>query len=218
MTPNSSLLAVVDLGMLVLKIMAVAGGAAVGGFGSGLLVSGMAKATVHKTLPKPVLFLVRVVGAVVLGWIIYLLAFGSGGSGFGFGSGGSGTGTGGTQAASTNKQDKGSAQDQQGNKSQESPVIPPGPEVLRIDMLGGSNVQNERFYVVDGVREPKNLTELRQYLLQQKEEKGKTALKAIQISIYRNSVNKDHPAVSSLQNWARANDLEVTLAFPERER
>src|SRR5438270_12502161 len=87
-------LAMIDMGMNLLKILAIAGGAAVGALGSGLLLRLVAKLSLGRKVPRIPLRLVQVFGGATLGVAVYW-AFGPGGSGFGGdGSGFSGKGPG----------------------------------------------------------------------------------------------------------------------------
>jgi hypothetical protein len=90
-----------------------------------------------------------------------------------------------------------------------------GPEVMRIEMLGGQRVQEQRFYVSEGQTAPQTLAELRQAI--DDRQKRTPPLKGIEIVIYENSVARDHPAVRDLERWAREHDLAVTVSFPKRE-
>src|SRR6266403_820475 len=90
----SSVLAQFDLGMLFLKLLAVAGGGVLGGAGAGLVVKWMASFTFKKQAPRTVVLPARILGCIGAGLAVWLWAFGSGGSGLGFGSGGLGAGGG----------------------------------------------------------------------------------------------------------------------------
>src|SRR5215471_15222573 len=83
-----------DLGMLVLKGLAVAGGAAVGWLGSGLLLRLLVRLSLQRAVPQKMLLPVRALGAVALGLAVWVWVSSSGGGGpgrggwFGFGGGG----------------------------------------------------------------------------------------------------------------------------------
>jgi hypothetical protein len=200
-----------DLGILVLKYLAVAGGAAVGGFGCGGLLRLLARMTVRHPVPRPMKLTVQLLGAVACALLVWKLAFGPGGSGWGGGEGfGLGSGSGNGQAT-TSKAEPLFTPD---TKRTPEPIPQPSPaagEILRIEMLGGERVRQERFYLVEGDREPKTLAELRQTLKARQGDKAKPPLKGIEIVIYENSVAQNHPAVRDLERWARQNDLAVTL-------
>jgi hypothetical protein len=80
-------------------------------------------------------------------------------------------------------------------------------------MLGGSRVQQDRFYVIDEQLPPRTLAEIRQLLLARRNQEN-DPIKAIEIIIYEDSVAKDHPAVRELEQWASQNGLQVTISFP----
>jgi hypothetical protein len=94
-----------QIGWLVLKVLAVLGGAVGGGLGIGLGAQGLAKLLYGGKLPKPVVTIFRIVGGILCGWIVAIIVFwasgGGGGDGTGGGTGGgvgTGVGPGGGQA------------------------------------------------------------------------------------------------------------------------
>jgi hypothetical protein len=217
---SSPLVGEFNLGMLFLKLLAIAGGAVLGGAGAGFCAGRATKYTIRKQAPRTLVLGSRIAGALVAGLGVWLWAFGNGGSGLGFGSGGLGAGGKGyigyeRQPENENKQPD--------SKEGEKPTPPTGPEhpaVLssaRIEMLGGNRVQQDRFYVMDEQLPPRTLTELEQVLSARKSQE-KDPIKGIEIVIYEDSVDKDHPAVRDLQQWAQANGLQVTISFPRGNR
>ena len=80
-------------------------------------------------------------------------------------------------------------------------------------------VQQDRFYVVmDEQLPPQTLAELEQVLLVKKDKDRVDPIQGIEIVIYQDSVDKDHPAVRELQKWAQMNGLRVTISFPPGNR
>jgi hypothetical protein len=203
-----------DLGMLILKILAVAGGAAVGGVGGGLVVRLLARAWTRRPVPRPVVTLIRLLGAGGLGLAVWLWVFGSGGGGFGTG----GFGLGGTGEQGAGPAQKLSVDGTPGPAAEEKTEGPAaGADVLRVELLGGEQVQEQRFYRLEGDRQARTFLELRRAVEARRRQKEKSPLKGIEIVIYQNSVNQEHPAVKHLQQWARENELTPTLSFPKRE-
>jgi hypothetical protein len=206
------MLGMIDLGMQVLKLLAVAGGAAVGWLGSGVLFRLLARMSLGRQVPRPMMFVVRALGAVALGLAVWYWAFGTGGSGFGTGAGlgcAGGQGPGAEVEAPPEP------------RPLESPPLPAekagaGSDVLRVEMLGGARVQEQRFYVLEGERRPKTFAELREALQARQQDKSKGPLKGVEIVIYEDSVAQDHPAVRDLERWAKQHDLAVRLVFPPR--
>src|SRR6202158_11615 len=124
-----------ELGDWVLRILAVAGGAAVGGFGTGFLSQIVARLTVTRPLPRPAVNVLRVLGAIVLGSLVGMWVFRSGGGGFGFGGGGFGLGLGGARETGRS----GAGNDSESEKetkhaNQSDPTT--GPGVLAREGLG----------------------------------------------------------------------------------
>jgi hypothetical protein len=203
-------LAVIDVGMNLLKILAVAGGATVGGIGGGLLLRLIAKVSFGRKTPRVPLRIVQALGATGIGVFVYYWAFNSGGSGLGgdgatFGGKGQGTSLSTDLDADKTKQDAGKADLQE--------KAPAGAAVVRVEMLGGPRVKGDRFYMLDGEKEAKNLAELREAIRAQ-QQKDKVTIERIDIVIYEDSVAPDHPAVRDLEKWAKQNNLTVSIWKP----
>src|SRR5438105_2829660 len=200
-------LAIVDVGMNVLKLLAIAGGFMIGGLGSGLLFRGAAKLALARQIPRPMMVIVRLLGGVAAGLAVYVWAFGPGGSGWGsgpgLGSGGQGQNTLASNPSADRQTDTGQDKANQ-----------PGSDALRVIMLGGNRVPDQRFYLVEGDKEAKNLLDLQKAIQARQDDKDKPPLKSIEIVIYEDSVSQEHPAVRDLKRWATQNDLTVTLSEP----
>jgi hypothetical protein len=205
------MLGMIDIGMQALKFLAVAGGAAVGWVGCGALFRLVARLSVGRPVPRPMMLVVRSLGAVALGLAVWAWVFGTGGSGFGTGTG---LGLGGQGGQGTEVE----------APPEPRPLEPaPGPaekekagiSVLRIEMLGGARVREQRFYLLEGSTQPMTLDELRARL---REPKSGGVLKGIEIVIYEDSVAQDHPAVRDLERWAKQHDLTVRIVLSPREK
>ena len=205
-----------DLGMQILKGLAVAGGAAVGWLGSGLLLRLLVRLSLQRSVPRKLLLPVRVLGGLALGLAVWVWAFSSGGIGpglggwFGFGQQGSG--------ASRDKTEPGpnreaTAERDTASPQRSAPEAQPTAEqeALRIEILGGARVKDERFYLLEGEQEPRTLTGIRKAIQARRQEPNKPPLKGIVILIYGSSVARDHPAVKNLVSWAEENRLSVTF-------
>ncbi len=210
-------LGMLDLGLQILKLLAVVGGAAVGGVGSGWLLGVFAKVVVHRPVPPRASRVVKGLGAVALGWAVWLWVYGPGGSGWGLGGGLGGLGSGGESGANMSTTAASRKTPEASKKEAPSVERVAGGETLRVEMLGGTRVHEERFYRLEGETEPRTLRELHQAITERAQQKTRTPVKRLEIVIYANSVNKDHPAVRDLEKWARENDLTPILSFPRRE-
>jgi hypothetical protein len=190
---------------MALRVIAVAGGAVIGALVSSILFSLIARIAFKQRPPKPMKRFIQVLGAVALALVAWKMPLGFGGAGDGlgggFGLGGSGTGNG---AASENV----AVQTAPGN-AQNVPNAPGEGDTLRIEMLGGERVQNERFYVVEGEAEPRTLAELRKLI--QTRMQQRPPLQGIEIIVQEHSVAQNHPAVGDLERWAKGKNLRVTL-------
>ena len=200
MMPNVS-----DLGLPLLKVLAVIGGLAAGAFGTGWIVQLICKLTVRRKPPSSVLRVLRGLGGLTLGVAVWLWVFGPGGGGFGgsgFGLFGGGSG-------------KGNGSETEGDGSSEKKGPQPGKEhaenrdVLRIVMLGGDRVAAGRFYVIEGEKQPRTLDEIEQAIKQRR-----PPVQGIEIVIYLNSVADASPAVTRLDR--RAKDLGLTVNISKR--
>jgi hypothetical protein len=188
------------LGQWLLRILAVAGGAAVGGVGIGLITQGLSRLLTTRPIPRVPLRIVRILGAIVCGWIVALLLFGGGlgglggGGGWSFGgSGGGGTGkeqprtTAGTGETGRESGKAGPG----GGLTLRVEVLPEYPAVYRVQTPGGPR----RF----------KFDELTAYLLEEK--KATPPLSGIEVS--EESSDPNAPAVLHLTEWARKNGLNA---------
>jgi hypothetical protein len=210
LTPHSSLAAIPDLGLLVVKLLAVVGGVAVGAFGCGVFLKLMARLIVRQKVPRSMLGVTRLLGGIAGGLLVWAWVFSIGGQG---GMGGSGGGWwpfgqgGGKGPGEVEPQ----AQAPPPVEKPEPPELPPpASAVLTIDMLGGARVRDQRFYVIDHAP-PRTWDELRAALAARKQQDP--ALRAIDVRIFKDSVDQGNPAVTELVRWAQANGLTPRLSI-----
>jgi hypothetical protein len=198
-----------DLGLYVLKFLAVVGGFAAGGLGSGWLVRLLARLSVRRPVGRPVLVPAQILGGVAAGLATWMIAFG----------GGSGSGMFGLSGATERERGLSGSRPQPAEPAelvgpkeiQEKPLRSERETTLRIEMLGGSRVQNGRFYLIEGEREPKDLADLEKTILSRKHQQDKPALHGLEILVYEDSVARNHVAVRSLERWAEEQQLSVIL-------
>jgi hypothetical protein len=188
----------------VVRLLAVVGGAALGAFAVGLLIRLAGRWMGVRRVPGTMVTVVRLLAAVVAGWLVWLLVFGTGGGGLG-GPGGSGIG--------------GSPGTGKGHSSERQPATRPDTtnrrgHVLAIEILGGNRVQEGRFYKVAGEKDALTLAALKD-VLKKRQQAGE--VQGIEIIIYASSVYKESGAVTALEDWAKQHDLAVTMSFPAGE-
>lgn len=209
-----------NFGQLVVNGLAIAGGALVSGLLAGWLTQLLVKATTTRRVPRPALNLIRALGAVAGGILVYLFVFGSGGSGYGLGGGGWGLGGKGGSGDKTGQAEIGGGTQTQRIKVT-TPTTTSSPtdrqQVLRIEMLGGKRYPgNDRFYLVENDKEPRTLFEVRQEIEKRKQQTP--SLKELEIVIRpEGSVAREHPAVTRLTDLARDLGLGVKVSTPGSE-
>jgi hypothetical protein len=192
-----------DLGLFVLKVLAVAGAAAIGALLVGVIVQLAARLMSTRPVPRPVLILVRVLGAVAAGLAVWLWVFGPGGPG-GLGGGGGWWPFGG-------KGQSGAAGTGSSTGSAKAPATQPAlkerRDTLTITMRGGPEPdRDQKFYVLQG-EAPRDLEETERAILEWR--RTNPELKFLKIVTADTSVANDHPAVRRLKEWAREQGLET---------
>lgn len=197
--------AIVDLLMLGLKGLAVAGGALVGFLAGGFLVRALCRLFIFRRAPWPAVLMGRLLGALVLAGLVYLFwGFGSGGwGGLGGGGGWWPFGRPGGAGRETAPVSVPTAREQAAVRQAEP---------VRVIVLGGHKVVRQRFYLVEGEAQARTWPELERYLSQRRQEEP--GLSVIEIILYKDSVDRDNPAVSELEDWAREHGLTPKLATP----
>jgi hypothetical protein len=193
------------------KVLAVVGGAALGFIGIGLLIRFFGKRVGAAKAPRHMILIVRLLGGLVAGWLVWLMVTAPGGSGL-FGGGGSlfgGRGTGeGTDDHTQTMQTSFAS-------TARSSTPSTGASALQVVILGGKRVTEGRFYFVEGEKMALTLEELKQ-LIQDRHSQN-PALQEIEIKLYQNSVASEHWAVTNLERWATKNQFTVRRPPPESQ-
>jgi hypothetical protein len=195
---SDPLVAAVDqLGDMVLRVLAVAGAVFVGGFGLGLLARLVARLTVTRPLPKLALNILRGLGGITLGLIVYFWIFAHGGPGFGFG-GGFGLGGGGGKGTGGEATGKESGLAKESNRRGNDPTT--GEDVFRIEVLGDQIGERERFYRLEGAKERLNASEVRARIRERQNQSP--PLRALVIILYDDSPDQQKKQVKDLEEIA----------------
>lgn len=146
----------------------------------------------------------RLLGGLILAILVAMMVF-SGGGGSGNGTG-DGTGDG---KASPNS---GTIEP----KTKPDPSLPPlkpmktSEERVGITVLGGPDVQDNKFYLIDDDTTPRTFAEVKMVLGRKKETEAKPFGLEIRFP-NRNALPKDHRAVTQLEQWALNSGLAVTF-------
>jgi hypothetical protein len=208
--------------LLAEKILAVVGGAVMGGLLIGLLMQLLTRAFTAQKLPRWSQLTVRLLGAVIGGWLVALWVLGGGGAGFG-GAGGWGFGSGpgpgkGEKTVEVSKND--------GNgKKNGGEIKTPAGATMRIEVLGRaalseSDIRAERWYRIETDQGWRLLTfaEIKEAIKNRQQENS--PLRRIEMVLYRDSPDKQLPVVSQLRTWASdLNDgkMKVDISQPDAD-
>jgi hypothetical protein len=191
-----------------LNLLAVGGGFLVGHVLTGVIAWALDRWITGGKTPDGVHRVARVFGGAAVALLVALMLFGRGGPGDGDGPGGGTSPTdkgpgGGTATQPTTKTDV------------QPPPIPktdttPPEQRVQVTLLGGSDVKDERFYLIDDDRTPRAFADVIAAVNAKKAETRKPVGLVIRFTA-DNTLAQNHPAVLRVINWARANDVAVTL-------
>lgn len=187
---------------LIVNLLAVAGGFLLGYVLTGLVVWWLGRGKAPDGLKRAC----RMLSGVAMAVLVFLIVFGHGLGWTLFGGGQPGTDNGsgqGPQPISTEPV----PQDRPPVKPQDGP--PPGDRV-RVTLLGGADVRERKFYLLGDDPTPRGLDEVKT-AVKQKAGEAKAGL-AVEIRFAaRNTLPREHPAVTLLERWAKENGLTVTF-------
>jgi hypothetical protein len=215
-----------NLGNIILNLVLILVAGGLGALLAGLLAHYMVHWTTRRRAPQVVVEFFRTIGGLTAMVLAYLV-LSTGGGGFGLGTGGlgfngqglgTGTGTGkgtgkGTGSAVATTEPPPTTK---GDTAKKVDKVEPG-MMLKVEMLGGKRYQpdSNRFYLIEGDKEPKTLAELTAIM----QEKQKTSgIPGIEIIIYRTgSVAATHGAVKDLKDRAGAFGLAVKFTTLDQD-
>jgi hypothetical protein len=191
-----------DLGQIVVKALAVAGGAAVGALVTGAVVGFVIRRLFRKPQPPALRTFFRVLGAFLGGLAVGVLLFTGVGGGGWFGGGGSGHGDSASARVTPSQADK---------TTVAAPTTPavPTQQTVRVVMLGGDLVRNGAAYRLDGERQARTLAEVKEVV--QKRMAADPPARTLDILVFQNSVAGGSAPVEDLAGWARQAGLTVTV-------
>ncbi|MCZ2342002.1 MAG: hypothetical protein LC104_09430 [Bacteroidales bacterium] len=204
---------------LIVNVLAIGGGFFIGQILSGLaawlldrwLTGGRSPLGLHRTI--------RYVGGATLAVLVALIVFGHGEGWTLFGGGGSGAQNqaAGEQSANGTPPPVTTATPPPTSPMPETEpilaprvVLPTQANQVQVLMLGGEDVRNQRFYLLDSETTPKTLTEVRSFLMQRKSA-SKSDLGLLIRFPATNILPRTHPAVVMLSQWAQDHGIAVTF-------
>jgi hypothetical protein len=198
---------------LVIRLFAALAGAVVGWLVTGLVVRVLVRLAFQRPAPRLVEFLARIVGAVIIGLLVYYYlhpggsgGWGLGGGGLGLGGGGIGPGTSGTGLSTTARATTNKA------GTAKTTTRAPSPDTLTIALLGGSRYPGEgRYYLIGGKEPARTLDEVAAYLKNNPER-----YRRVEIVLYPDSVAGAHPATTRLQELVERQGLLLSVTRAAR--
>jgi hypothetical protein len=193
---------------LVEGLLATAGGFLVGYVLVAILGWLFDKRVIKRQSPEFLHRVCRLIGGITLAFLVAMYVFGGGGGD----GGGIGEGTGNNKASPVNGtlDPKTPNADLLANATK-SPGLAPE-ERLRITMLGGNDVKDMKFYLVEDDPTPRTLDEVKAAVLKRKESTMKSLGLEVRFTA-QNTLAQDHPAVGRLTKWARES-AGLSVSFP----
>ncbi|MGL6095112.1 MAG: hypothetical protein ACRC7O_04830 [Fimbriiglobus sp.] len=199
------------LAQFAVNLLAVGGGFLVGQIGTAAVLWFLDRKLTGGKSPPPLKKAGAALGGMAAGIVVALVVFGHGqgwvlmgGGGAGESNGPPATGIPGGSATS----DVPPTTEPTTKPPVTNPQPSPSAERVRVTVLGGSDVKDERFYLLDGDPAPKRIGEVRAAVLAKKD---KTAVGLELRFAEQNTLPPTHPAVLLLTGWAQSHGLTVTL-------
>jgi hypothetical protein len=193
------------------NLLLVAGGFLVGYLLGGLIGWALGKWVFRQKEPETLRRLGRPVGGVLLALIVALIVFT--GKGKPHGEGGDSKGTPSTETDGKNAPSK-TDPDVKLDPKVTPPKIDtrPADVTIRVTILGGTDVVNERFYLIDDDRSPKTFEDLKTAITAIKaKEKGKVTVAILFPT--KNRLPRVHIAVTQVENWVNE-EAGLDVVFP----
>jgi hypothetical protein len=199
------------MGQLVVNCLAIGGGFLAGWFIVAFLATLANRSVRRKGPPSKLQKATRNLGGIAAAILVAIIVFGHGQGWTFFGGGADGSSNGGE----TKENLAGTTEKPGGEKT--TPVSvkisPPVDERIRITILGGDDVKNEAFYIIDEDAKPKTFDEAKVAIVGKRDQ---LTQKKVGVDIRFSAANalpQDHPAVTRLARWIR-NEAALTVSFP----
>ncbi len=192
-----------------LNLLAVAGGFLIGHIVTGVVAWALDRWITGGKTPQGVHRVARMLGGVAVALLVALMLFGRGGYGTGEGPSGGGP--------DSKDEGPGGGSPTQPTDRDVRPDLPPLPkdatppdQRVRVTLLGGADVKDEKFYLIGADPTPRAFADVTAAVNAKKAETNKPVGIEIRFDP-KNTLAENHPAVLRVINWARANDVAVTL-------
>lgn len=201
-----------DFSSPILKFLAVAGGAVIGGLLSGFVGRAATRMLSTRSMPLWGVRTLRVAGGVASGWLVYLYLASGGGSGVG--------GPGGNKAGGGNKENIQASKPPEKEKKKDEKKVSAAARV-RIEVLGSRALKILKQptggpyhgYRIEGDEE-KKLYDLAGIEAVLRERHQKDLSLKVDLIIYLDSPDRDLPVVTRLRDWLMKEDITWELREP----
>jgi hypothetical protein len=191
-----------NLGDWLMRGLAVIGAAALGGIGAGLIVQLAARLTTTQQAPRPIVRLMRILGAITCGLLVAFALFHAGGPG------GGGSGSGGGQDAGQGEHTVNTGKDTPPKELPKS-EMPAGLTELRIVVVQG---MDGRHYRIEGNAQAYTLKEVQAQITQRRAQQP--PLEKLEIVLYEDSPDQNTRIVQQLKELAQDNGLTPKISEP----
>lgn len=198
------------IGQLIVNCLAVGGGYLVGWFA----VAAMMRIAIIKAGPPSVRKLAKNLGGVAVAVLVAMIVFGHGLGWTLMGGGAPGSENGGEVASPVSTVV--TTKSNETNDANVPTALKPTPAIderIRITMLGGDDVREGRFYLVNDETRAKTLDETKAAITAIRDaQPGRRVGVEVRFPA-SNALSQDHPAVTRLARWART-EAGLTVSFP----
>ena len=205
------------LAQFAFNILAIGGGFFVGRLFCGFLLWLLDRWITRGKTPVVLKQAWATIGGLAIAVLVALIVFGHGEGWTLMGGGGSGE-------ENTNTKSSGTGTGPTTPTPIPSPPTDPGPITatpstkpiptthtrIRVMLLGGDDVKDERFYLIDDDTTPRNFGDVRTTLTARKESSNQPIGIEVRFA-EKNTLPPNHPAVLRLTQWAHSHGLTVTL-------
>jgi len=196
------LLPTANLGDWLLRGLAVIGAAALGGFGAGLIVQISARLTTTRQVPRPVLRIIRLLGAITCGLLVAYALFHSGGPG------GGGSGEGGGKDAGKGPRPINEAKDT-ATKVQPRDSYPAELKSMSITVVPAKDGRN---YRIGDEKKALTFAEVKERVAIRRAQT--MPFEKLIVVIYKNSPDLNTQIVQQLKTLAQDNSLTPEISEP----
>ncbi len=198
------------IGQLIVNCLAIGGGYLVGWFA----VAALMRLAIVKAGPPSLRKLAKNIGGIAVAVLVAMIVFGHGLGWTLMGGGAPGSENGGEVSSPVS-----TVATTRSNETSDANVptaLKPAPAIderIRITMLGGDDVRESRFYLVNDENKAKTLDETKAAITAFRDaHPGRRVGVEVRFPA-SNALSQDHPAVTRLARWART-EAGLTVSFP----